>query len=335
VKLAQAFYHGCRVANLQNYKQLTKLDDLTTLLRKCIDFAKENGKALLVIIDEIEVQLSTIDAICNSTQFDPHVKVILSSASNSHPSSQVGGKRVQQEVDQVQSVRKFDFQKLKDIIEKIVPCTRSEYKDRSLAELHSMGRHLLLELGQTEGDKVESVRKLDHQELQDIVRILVPHELPPHASAKNVAQRLSICRHLLWELGQIKISPFPFGNAVHYLPHLPKITSAEAEILASKLNEFVAVQRSRSKWEKLSTIDFAGLPFLAALQWSTWAVKQRSKEQQLLAAICLTEDLLKNRDDALHYSWFKKLEEESLEKVYSLRWVVYREHGYPLREEAE
>lgn len=56
VKLANAFYQACRIANLQNYRQLRRLDGLVGMLEKIYRFAGGNGKTLLLVIDQMEVR---------------------------------------------------------------------------------------------------------------------------------------------------------------------------------------------------------------------------------------------------------------------------------------
>ena len=96
IDLAEAFYRGCRIAGLTGYKELTRLDDLTFLIRKCADFAASKQKTLLLFIDQVKLHpqdlfQSTIhNAISNMT--GRRIKAIISSSMSNRVSSVFGNR---------------------------------------------------------------------------------------------------------------------------------------------------------------------------------------------------------------------------------------------------
>jgi hypothetical protein len=95
--LAEAFYRGCQIAGHTGYKELTCLDSLYDMVRKCARFAASEQKTLLLLIDQMKVDpqdffSSTIDAICNMTGQRIKVK---KSSSISNRFSSVFGNRIQ------------------------------------------------------------------------------------------------------------------------------------------------------------------------------------------------------------------------------------------------
>lgn len=81
--VAQAFYRGCRIAELTQYKELQFSDTLYDMLQKCIDFAASKQKILLLVIDQMKTEEreffdSTIRTLCDLSGH--RIKVILSSS---------------------------------------------------------------------------------------------------------------------------------------------------------------------------------------------------------------------------------------------------------------
>lgn len=90
-ELAKAFYRGCRIAGLGNYKELTRIDSIDDMIKRCRDFAASNGRQILVVIDQMKTQPpgffnSTVNDLRRATD----ITVILSS-SMSHQVSSVFG----------------------------------------------------------------------------------------------------------------------------------------------------------------------------------------------------------------------------------------------------
>lgn len=89
--VAQAFYRGCRIAELTQYKELRFSDTLYDMLQKCIDFAASKQKILLLVIDQMksteerEFFDSTIRTLCDLSGH--RIKVILSCSVVSNNSS--------------------------------------------------------------------------------------------------------------------------------------------------------------------------------------------------------------------------------------------------------
>jgi len=86
--IAAAFYRGCRIAELTEYKELTCLDDLGMMLEKCAGFASSKGKMLLLVIDQMKYrnqaffdattrEISSVAAYVNAG-----IKVVLSSSTS-------------------------------------------------------------------------------------------------------------------------------------------------------------------------------------------------------------------------------------------------------------
>ena len=95
--LAQAFYQGCQIAELNGYKELTLSNSLSEMLVVCIEFAVLKNKRLLLLIDQMKTEPqalfdSTIDAIGNLSG-DPITAIMASSIS--HRFSSIFGNRVQ------------------------------------------------------------------------------------------------------------------------------------------------------------------------------------------------------------------------------------------------
>ena len=86
--LARAFYRGCRIAQLTGYATLD--DDLGTMIQKFSDFAAENGKKLILVIDQMNANASHFSSTLMVLRGVNRVKVVLSSSTSNQVSTVFG-----------------------------------------------------------------------------------------------------------------------------------------------------------------------------------------------------------------------------------------------------
>lgn len=89
-RLAQAFYRGCRIAQLTGYAEQTHEDSLTVLVQKFSDFAGENGRRLILVIDQMRAKASHFASTVASLRDVSRIKLVLSSSTSDRVSSVFG-----------------------------------------------------------------------------------------------------------------------------------------------------------------------------------------------------------------------------------------------------